>query len=178
MSTTTNNQLALPTGTWRLDPSTTTITVTATKLGVFKVPAGLTVLSGTIEIGADHQVVSAEVIADAASYSSGNDKRDQHVRGGDFLDTDNHPTITFRTTDPITDPDGAEPAGGTVTVKGGTSPLAVDIEGVAFDAVTGGFEASAQIDRRTIGLGKLPSMIVGHTVSLEVSAKATLGGQA
>ena len=47
---------ALPTGLWRLDPDQTTITVTAKKFGFYRVPATLTVQSGTIEIDADHQV--------------------------------------------------------------------------------------------------------------------------
>ena len=174
MSVTTRNQLALPTGTWQLDPSTTSITVTVKKLGVFKVAARLNVLSGAIEVGADHQVVSAEVIADAASYNSGNDKRDQHVRGGDFLNADNYPTITFRTTNSIVDPSGVERADGAVTVKGNTSPLTVDIDRVQFDDVTGSFKASAEIDRTVLGIDKMPSLVIGRTLTLEVSARATL----
>ena len=48
MNTTTTTQL--PTGTWTLDPTATTITVSAKKLGLFTIPATLTVVSGTIEI--------------------------------------------------------------------------------------------------------------------------------
>jgi polyisoprenoid-binding protein YceI len=175
---TSSNTQALPTGIWQLDPSQTTITVTAKKLGVFTVPATLTASAGTIEIDVDHQVVNVEIVADATSYSSGNAKRDQHVRGSDFLDADNHPTITFRTGNVTATADGRYLANGSATAKGQTSPLAVDIDGVEFDALTGSFEASAEIDRTAVGVDKMPALVIGRTLSLVVSAKATLEGQA
>jgi len=41
---------------------------------------------------------SAELTIQAASFDSGNDQRDAHVRGADFLDVENHPSLTFRST--------------------------------------------------------------------------------
>ncbi len=71
MTTTT----ALPTGTWQLDTSATTVTVSARKMGMLTVPADLTVTTGTIEINDSHDVVSVNIAADAASYKSKNGKR-------------------------------------------------------------------------------------------------------
>lgn len=83
----------LPAGTWTLNPSATTITVSAKKLGIFTIPATLTVVSGTIDIGDDHQVTNVDIVADAGSYTSKSDKRNEHVIGADFLDAGAHPTI-------------------------------------------------------------------------------------
>ncbi|MEM7272510.1 MAG: YceI family protein [Actinomycetota bacterium] len=163
---------ALPTGSWRLDPERTTVTVTATKLGFYKVPATIAVVSGTIEIDADHQVAGVEVVADAASYTSANPKRNDHVRSADFLDAEQHPELVFRA-------DRAEPTGtgyratGSVTVKGRTVELGVEIGDVEFDDQQGSFTASATIDRTAIGVDKLPSLVIGNDLLLTVTAVAT-----
>jgi polyisoprenoid-binding protein YceI len=47
----------------------------------------------------DHPSKStAQLTIRARSVRTGNRKRDDHLRGGDFLDTDDHPTITFTST--------------------------------------------------------------------------------
>ena len=162
---------ALPTGTWRLDPDRTTVTVTAKKLGVFTIPATLTVSAGTIEIDADRQVSRVEVSLDAGSYTSGVDKRNDHIRSADFLDADHHPHLVF-TADRVTPAPGGYKAAGSVTVKGRTVPLDVDISAVEYDARRGSFVATATIDRNAVGLGKLPSLVVGRNVELTVTATA------
>ncbi|MEM9651321.1 MAG: YceI family protein [Actinomycetota bacterium] len=158
---------ALPVGTWRLDPDRTTITVTATKLGFFSVPATLAVSAGTIEIGTDEQVAAVEVIADAGSYTSRNDKRNDHVRSADFLDSDNHPELVFRA-ETISPVDAGYRAVGSVAVKGQRSPLSIDVTDLEVDAGHGSLTATATVDRNAIGVGKFPSFIIGRR--LEISA--------
>lgn len=162
---------ALPVGTWRLDPDQTTITVTAKKLGVFTVPATLTTSGGTIEIGSDHQVTRVEVVADAGSYTSRNAKRNDHIRGADFLDADNHPDLVFTAEQLKPTADGYQ-AAGSVTVKAETFPLDVDISNVEYDAHRGSFVATATIDRNAIGVTKLPSLVIGRNIELTVAATA------
>ena len=87
----------LPAGTWQLDTGATTVNVSVKKLGLFTIPATLAVASGTIEIDANHEVAGVDITVDASSYSSKNAKRNKSVLGSDFLDADNHATISFRT---------------------------------------------------------------------------------
>ncbi len=162
----------LPSGTWTLDPSATTVTVSATKLGVFTIPATLTVVSGTIEIDDDHRVTGVDIAVDAASYASKNPKRNEHVRGADFLDADNHPTIAFETGRVNAGPAGYA-SDGTVTVKGRTSPIEVSISDVSFDGSNGSFTAAASVDRNAIGVDKMPGLIIGARLQLAVTATAT-----
>ena len=163
----------LPSGVWKLDPTQTTIAVTAKKLGLISVPGTLTMSAGTIEINGDHQVVSVEVIADAASYTTGNTKRDEHVRSADFLDVDRHPHLAFRTGDVASTPSGYR-ANGALTVKGETFPLNVDISSVEFDARSSSFVATATVDRTAIGVDKFPSFFVGRDLQLAVAAFASI----
>lgn len=164
---------ALPTGTWRLDPAQTTLTVTAKKLGLFKIPATLTVTSGIIEIDNDHQVVGVEVIADANSYSSANAKRNDHIVSGDFLDADSHPELAFTSGKVSLTATGYQ-ADGTVTVKGQTSLISVEISDVETDAGRGSFTATATIDRNAVGVDKLPSLVIGRDLQLTVTATASV----
>lgn len=170
MTTTTTN---LPTGTWSLDPSTT-ITVTATKLGFMKIPAAIALTSGTVEIDDQHQVTGVSVTGDAGSYASKNDKRNEHVRSADFLDAEAHPTIHFEAS--ACRPSGAGYiADGTVTIKGTTVPLTVTISDVTVGegSSTATFTATATVDRNTIGVDKMPSLVIGRQLDLVVAASAT-----
>jgi polyisoprenoid-binding protein YceI len=170
MTTTTTT---LPTGTWVLDPSTT-ITVTATKLGFLKVPATIDLTSGTVEIDDQHQVAGVSVTGDANSYASANAKRNEHVRSADFLAAEDHPTIRFDATACRPSGDGYI-ADGTVTMKGATVPLSVTIADVAVNdgATTASFTATATVDRNAIGVDKMPSFIIGRQLDLVVAASAT-----
>lgn len=168
MTTTTT----LPTGTWQLDTSATTVTVTAKKLKVITVPAALTVTGGTIEIDDDHQVVDVRIEADAASYASKNPKRNAHVVSEDFLDAASHPTISFNAGSLTSTADGYR-ANGTVTVKGTTSPIEVAVSDVAVDDTSGSFTATATIDRTVIGVDKMPSFVIDRDLQLTVAATAT-----
>ncbi len=171
MTTTTT----LPTGTWTLDPATS-ITVTATKLGFIKVPATITLLSGTIEIDDQHQVTAVSATGDAASYTSTNTKRDNHVRSADFLAADDHPTIDFQASSLRPGATG-HIADGTITIKGTTTPLTVTVSDVVItdgaDGPTASFTATATADRTAIGVDKLPSFVIGRDLDLVVTASAS-----
>jgi polyisoprenoid-binding protein YceI len=161
----------LPAGTWQLDPSTSTVTVTVKKMGLFTVPATLVVTSGTVEIDDSHQVTNVEIVADAASYASKNAKRNEHVLGADFLDVENHPTITFRS-GRVESGSAGYISQGTVAIKGQSSPIDVTITNVDVDGANGSFAATATVDRMALGVDKLPTLIVGRSLQLNVSANA------
>lgn len=162
----------LPTGNWQLDTSSTAVTVSATKLGVFTIPARLDVVSGSIDIDDDHHVVNVEIVVDASSYTSKNAKRNEHVRSSDFLDAATHPTIAFRT-GRVVPGDAGYTSNGTVTIKGQSSPIDVAISDVEVDGATGSFVARAVVDRRAIGVDKMPGLIIGRNLQLHVDATAT-----
>lgn len=161
----------LPDGTFQVDPAATTVTVTAKNFGFKSVPATLAVDSGAITI-VDGVITAVEVAVAAGSFATGNAKRDEHVRSADFLDAETHPQLVFRC-------GGVDPAGsgyratGTVIVKGAESPLAVEISDVKASASGGTFSAAATIDRKAIGVAKMPSLMIGRQLQLSVDVTAT-----
>lgn len=162
----------LPIGNWSIDTSATLVTVTVKKLGVITVRATLDVVSGSIEIDNDHEVSSVEIVADATSYASPNAKRNQHVVSDDFLDAETYPTISMKASS-ATASGETYLCSGTVTVKGQSAPIGFTITDLAIQGSTATFNATASVDRQDIGISKMPSLIIGSTLGIEVSAVAT-----
>lgn len=160
-------------GTWHLDPSATTLTVTVKKLGLFTIPATLDVNSGTVDIDSDGQIVGVTIEADASSYASKNDKRNEHVVGPDFLDAEQFPTITLRATEVTATAGGGFTCRATIEAKGTSSPIDVTISDVRATEAEGSFTATATVDRNAIGVDKLPSFVIGNELSLTFTTTAT-----
>ena len=161
---------ALPAGKWQLDTAATTVTVSVRKLAMFDVAATLAVRSGTIEIDENHQVTSVDIVADAGSYTSKNAKRNEHVIGKDFLDAESHPDIRFQA-DTVTSRGDGYQGKGTATVKGKSSPIDVAVSDVSFTDAKGAFTATAVVDRKAIGIDKMPTLVIGQNLELTVNAK-------
>jgi polyisoprenoid-binding protein YceI len=148
--------IGLERGIWTLDPVHTEIAFTAKHLMVARVRGQFRQFDGTITVGDTPQTSSVEVTIGAASLDTGAPDRDGHLRSADFLDVENHPNLTFRST-------AVRPAGsgyeldGDLTIRGVTKPvtLAVQFEGVATDPYGNtkvGFSASTTILREDWGL--------------------------
>src|SRR6059058_524260 len=86
-------------GTWNLDTAHTRLGFAAKHAMVTTVRGSFLDFEGHLELDGDHPEQSqAEVVVQAASFSSGNEQRDGHVRSADFLDVENNPTLEFRST--------------------------------------------------------------------------------
>ncbi len=170
----TAGKAALPAGKYSLEPSETTLKVIAKHFGFASVSGDLAVLSGSFSVDEDGRILDVEVVADAASYTSGTSKRDEHIAGSDFLDSEAYPTTTFRAAGSIPGEGGRYEVEGSVDVKGRTSPLEAEVTDVSFEGSAGSLTASATVDRREVGAGKLPSLVIGNLLALEFSGKVTL----
>jgi polyisoprenoid-binding protein YceI len=88
----------------------------------------------------------------AADFDSGNEKRDQHVRGPDFLSAKEFPTVTFKST-------SVKPAGsnryevaGELTMHGVTKPVKTTLEKIGSDGKRIGFEGTMDVKRSDFGI--------------------------
>jgi polyisoprenoid-binding protein YceI len=143
--------------TWKLDPAHSSLIVSARHMMITTVRATLQVSEATIDFDQEHpERSSVEARIETSSIDSGVEQRDAHLRSPDFLDAEQHPYITFRST-------SIEPRGddylihGELTIRGVTRPLTLDarIAGVVPDMRGGdraSFTARTSIDREEWGL--------------------------
>lgn len=85
-------------GLWRIDPVHSSIQVTAKHLGISSIHGRFNDFAGEITVAnpVETSAVAARIVA--ASIDTGNDMRDEHLRNADFLNTEQHPEIAFRST--------------------------------------------------------------------------------
>ena len=165
------------TGTYTIDQSHSRIGFVARHAMVTKVRGHFTEYEGTGYFDAANPTESTiEVTIQAASIDTGNDDRDAHLRSNDFFDMENHPTVTFRSTDIEQVDDDTYRVTGDLTLRGVTKPVSIDFELVG-DAVDPfgnqriGLEGRTAVNRKDWGLNWNAALDAGGVL---VSEKVTL----
>ena len=94
---------------------------------------------------------SVNVEIQTASIDTRNERRDTHLRSGDFFDAAGHPTITFQSTRVQAQRGGALKIHGNLTIRGVTRPVVLDGRMLEVGGAPGrrriGFEATTRINR-------------------------------
>jgi polyisoprenoid-binding protein YceI len=127
-------------------------------------------LSGTVEYDPANVAESRiEAVIDAASVSTRNEKRDQHLKSGDFFDVANHPTITFRSKRAEKVADGQLRVTGDLTIRGVTKEVVLTVEGPtqeiqAQGAYRMGASATTRINRKDFGVNWNRALDAGGVV--------------
>jgi len=83
----------VPTGTWTVDPSHSSINFSVRHLGIAKVRGSFAEFSGSLT--SDGSTFSGTGAIAAASVDTGDAQRDEHLRSADFFNAETHPTIVF-----------------------------------------------------------------------------------
>jgi polyisoprenoid-binding protein YceI len=173
-------------GTWDIDPVHSHVGFVARHLMVSKVRGNFTKVEGQI-ITADNPLESsATATIDMNSFNTGNEQRDGDVKGENFLDVANHPTMAYRATG-IRQDGEVIVADGELTIKGITRPveLAVEVNGFGPDPYGGtrlGLSAIGEINRTDWGITAnmaLPTggVVVSETIQLVIEVEASLKTQ-
>ena len=131
---------------------------------------------GTIDLKADDPESSTvSVTIPVASIDSGVEAFNGHLKGAGFFDVENHPTITFNSTDINQIVTGSGQLTGDLTIKGVTKPitLSVKLNKVGQNFRSGadmfGISATGSLNRGDYGLDKyLP---VGEYVNLMIEVE-------
>ena len=85
--------------TWKIDPAHTDILFSAKHMMVTTVRGTFDVVEGELELDEAEPTNSrGEVRASAASLSTGQQRRDAHLRSADFLDAEQHPWVVAKAT--------------------------------------------------------------------------------
>jgi polyisoprenoid-binding protein YceI len=175
-------QLPAP-GTWLFDPPHTAIRFIAKHVGMANVHGRFEKFNGGIFIAERMEDSHVEVTIDAASITTGNKTRDNHLRSADFLDVDNYPFVRFAS-DRFVHRNGSKWAvQGHLTMHGVSRSVALDTTylGIA----NGGYEeelrcaalAKTELHREDYTLNWRNMLargiaIVGPTIQLEIDIQA------
>jgi polyisoprenoid-binding protein YceI len=174
------------TTTWTIDPSHSLVEFTARHMMITRVKGRFSGVSGTVVTNdADPSKSSVNVEIDAASIDTREEKRDGHLRSGDFLDVENHPHLTFRSTRIEGNPKSAGDSFtvvGDLTIRGTTREVTLDatFDGSGTDPWGGSrasFSAETKVDRREFGLTwnqalETGGVLVGNEVKISLEVQA------
>ena len=115
------------TGTWVLDPDKTTVTFRTKVMWVLPVKGTAKALGGDAQISHDGAVRGTLTI-DAASFTTKNKKRDEHLRSDDILAVVSYPTIVFTANEGRPSGSGGLEVAGVLTLHGRSLPMTVQAE--------------------------------------------------
>ena len=165
---------------WTIDPAHTGVGFTIRHF-VSRVRGKFNDVKGTITADPDAwQNGVIDVAIATSSISTGNDRRDAHLRSSDFFAADSFPTITFKSTRIERTGDAAK-IYGDLTIRGVTKPVVLDgqftglMKSAQGDRV--GFEASTTVNRLDYGVkwnraAEGGGAMLGDEVKIEITVEA------
>jgi polyisoprenoid-binding protein YceI len=143
-------------GTWVLDPSHSEVTFSVRHMMISKVRGTFGVKSATLTAPENPLEATVEATVDVTSIDTQDKGRDDHLRSGDFFDTENYPTMEFRSTGARVEKDELL-VDGDLTIRGITKPVTftLDFGGFGTDPYgnyKAGASATTTINREDFGL--------------------------
>jgi polyisoprenoid-binding protein YceI len=173
--------LAIPTGTWQVDPVHSSVEFQVKHLGIATVKGQFKEFEGTVEVGPDGAVAYGTV--KTASVDTREPQRDDHLRSADFFEVEKYPEIGFRSTAIRATGEDEFEIDADLSIHGVTRPVTLQatLEGYEPEDHQGntrvGLSASAQINRSdfemrfnaALGSG---NMVVSDKVKIVVDVSA------
>ncbi|GAA2063672.1 YceI family protein [Streptomyces albiaxialis] len=166
------------TGTWAIDPIHSEVAFSVKHLGIAKVRGRFDEFEGQIVTAEDPLDSTVTATIRTASVSTGNEQRDEHVRTADFLNVEEAPEMTFRSTGLRANGSAGFQVDGELTLRGVTRPVTLDLELNGFgQGMEGkpalGLSASTEISRSDFGVTAGPaSAVVGDTIKITLDVEA------
>ena len=169
-------------GGYTIDPAHTRLGFSARHAMVATVRGSFKEFTGTAHVDTTNPADSkVEISIVANSIDTGQQQRDDHLRSGDFFESEQYPDITFTSTDVSRDGDDWTITGD-LTIKGVTHSVAVPFEftGSAQDPFGNtriGFEGAATIKRSDWGMSfnaalETGGVLVSDKVKLQFDVSA------
>jgi polyisoprenoid-binding protein YceI len=164
---------------WKIDPAHTRVVFSVRHMMISNVHGQFDKVSGVVDF--DEAAPSrsrVDVQIEAASINTREERRDAHLRSADFLDAENYPYLTFKSTQVEALGEAAGRIHGDLTIRGVTRPVVLDVEynGQARNpyGLTGaGFTAHTKINRKDFGLTwnvalETGGVLVGETINIAI----------
>ena len=142
---------------WSIDPSHTQVGFAVKHLMISNVKGRFRKLTGSVQLDPHGSGAEVDISIDAASLTTGDDKRDAHLRSADFLHVDEHPTLQFTGRQIEGNVESKFSLHGDLTIRGVKRPVTLYVvnEGRVTDPWGNeriGYTASAKINRKDFGL--------------------------
>ena len=133
---------------------------------------------------ADPSATQVDATIDAATISTGDPKRDGHLKSADFLDVEKYPAITFKGKRTEKTGDDEFKVAGDLTIHGTTREVVLTVEDVSSEAKDPwggtriGASAKTKINRQQFGITwnsplETGGVVVGDEVKLELELQFT-----
>jgi polyisoprenoid-binding protein YceI len=171
-------------GEWVFDPAHTSIEAVARHMVVTKVRGRFEDVSGTLHIDEDPTKSWAEASIKAASINTSAPDRDAHLRSPDFLNADEFPELTFKSTRLSHKGGNGFVVEGDLSIRGETHPVTLDVEfgGVVtdpFGQTKALFSASTRLEREKWGMNwnqalETGGVLVSKSLDVEIEVQAVL----
>jgi polyisoprenoid-binding protein YceI len=178
---------------WTIDSAHTRVAFSARHMMISNVHGQFENVTGTVEFDEQNPTATlVDVQIDAKSINTRESQRDAHLISPDFLDAENFPYLTFKSTQVEKVDDTNARLYGDLTIRGVTRPVIMDVEyhGLAkspWGTTSAGFSSRTKINRKEWGLewnvaletgGWLVGEMVNISIELEIVKQAELEAQA
>ncbi len=171
---------SLPTGTWTVDPTHSSVEFQVKHLGIATVKGQFNQFQGSLEITDEGSYAYGTV--QTASVDTREPQRDEHLRSADFFEVDRFPEIGFRSSAIREREDEEFEIDGELTIHGVSRPvtLAATLEGTEIDlqgnerlalSVTGQINRSDFDIKFNAALGS-GNLVVADKVKIELEISA------
>jgi len=165
--------------TWTIDSAHTEINFSVRHMMISNVRGQFQTFSGTIDFDETNPAnTTATVQIDVASLSTGDEKRDTHLKSADFFDAEHYPHLTFHSTRVDVKDKTHAVLYGDLTIRDSPHEIALDVEfnGLAkspWGTTNAGFSAKAQIKRKQWGLNwnvalETGGWLVGDDININI----------
>ena len=165
--------------TWQIDSAHSHVNFSVRHMMISKVRGTFETFSGSVNFDEENPTnTTVDISLDAASINTREDQRDGHLRSPDFLNADEFPTLTFKSSkvEQIDEENGK--LYGDLTIRGVSKPAVLDVEyaGQAqspWGPTSAGFSAKTTINRTDWGLTwnqalETGGILVGDKITIEI----------
>ena len=164
--------------TYKIDPTHTSVTFHISHLGYSELVVRFNTVEGSSNYDpANPNASSVTVNIPLASLDTNLAERDEHLKGEEFLNVANNPTMTFTSTSFKMDDDDADEGKltGNLTINGVTKTVVIDVDKVGegkdpWGGYRAGFEGDLEINRSDFNVSGMPKLI-GDKVEIDLQVE-------
>jgi len=169
---------------WELDSAHTSAEFKVRHLMISNVPGKFSGVKGFVNLDDANPAKSkVEATIDTSTVNTDNQKRDEHLRSGDFFDVKKFPTMKFVSRSVKKTGDGTFEVAGDLTMHGVSKPVVLQASLTPemkdpFGGTRRGMTATTKINRKDFGLNwnkalEAGGVMVSDDVNIEINSEMT-----